>query len=387
MPRPPLHLETWGKIRRTIVDGKPTAVAYYRDADGKTRKMQRQGKTGAEAERVLVAAMKARLAPAGEDLTADSSVKHAAEKWLAEPERSELAISTIRRYTDILSTIVRDGFGSVRLGEATVPRVDRFLKTVTADHGPGTAKTARTLLQHVFALGVRYGAIRSNPVRDVGRIVQARKAVTAPDAHSIREMAALMRAYDATPDKRGNRRTADLGDLFDVFTGTGARTAEILALRWVDIDLSALPRPTLSIRGTVSLDADGKVFVQPYPKTEDSNRALKLPQYVVDVLTRRRIDSYCEWVFPSAVGTLRWPHNLRRNWREALAKTPYADITPRSLRKAVATRIRDELGIEMAGAQLGHTSGSTVTKKHYVQPLAVGPDATSALDAFGENSE
>ncbi len=92
-------------------------------------------------------------------------------------------------------------------------------------------------------------------------------------------------------------------------------------------------------------------------------------------------------MFPSTVGTLRWPHHLRRNWRAALAGTPYADVTPRSLRKAVATRIRDELGIETAGAQLGHSSGSTVTPKHYMQPLAVGSDATSGLDEFGENSE
>lgn len=386
MPRPPLELETWGKIRRTLVDGKHAAIAYYRDSDGKTRKMQRLGKTGAEAERNLVKAMKARLAPAGEDLTADSTVKHAAEKWLAEPERSDLAIATVRRYTDILGTIVKNGFGSVRLGEATVPRVDRFLKTVTTEHGPSTAKTARTLLQHVFGMAVRHGAVRSNPVRDAGRIVQPKRPVIAPDAHSIREMAALMRAYDATPDKRGNQRVADLGDLFDVFTGTGARTAEILALRWDDVDLDALPHPTISIRRTVALGADGKVFVQDHPKTDSSNRMLKLPQYVADVLTRRRIHSYCEWVFPSAVGTLRWPHNLRRNWREALSDTPYADVTPRSLRKAVATRIRDELGADVAGEQLGHSS-SSVTRKHYIQRLAVGPDATSALDAFGENSE
>lgn len=387
MARPPLELETWGKIRRTTVDGKPAAVAYFRDSDGKTRKMQRQGKTPAEAERNLIRAMKTRLAPAGEDLTADTTVKQAAEKWLAEPERAELAIATVRRYTDILGTIVKNGFGSVRLGEATVPRVDRFLKTVTTDHGPSTAKTARTLLTHVFALAVRHGAIRSNPVRDAGRIVQPKKPVTAPDAHSIREMAVLMRAYDTTPDKRGNQRSAHLGDLFDVFTGTGARTAEILALRWHDVDLDATPHATISIRGTVTLGADGKVFVQDHPKTDSSRRVLQVPQYVADVLTRRRIASYCEWVFPSAVGTLRWPHNLRRNWREALAGTPYADVTPRSLRKAVATRIRDELGEAAAGAQLGHEAGSSVTRKHYTVPLAMAPDATSALDAFGENSE
>lgn len=384
MGRPPLELETWGKIRRTTVAGKPTAVAYFRDSDGVTRKMQRQGSTPADAERNLKRAIRDRLAPAGDDLTGDSTVQQAAVKWLEEPERGELAIGSLRRYTAVLRTIVSDGFGSVRLAEANVPRVDRFLKAVTTNHGPGTAKTTRTLLQHVFALAVRHGAIRSNPVRDTARIVQRRSPVVAPTTDDIHAMAALMRAYDATPDKRGNPRTAELGDLFDLYSATGARTSEILALRWPFVDLDAPPHGTISIVGTVALDADGKVFIQEHPKTDSSRRILRIPKYAADILTRRRVDSYTDLVFPSAVGTLRWPHNLRRNWREALAGTPYAAITPRSLRKAVATRLRDEYGIDVAGEQLGHTSGSTVTRKHYVQPLAVGPDATAALEAFGQ---
>ena len=384
MARPPLELETWGKIRRTTVGGKPTAVAYFRDSDGVTRKMQRQGSTPADAERNLKRAIRDRLAPASEDLTGDSTIKQTAEKWLEEPETQTLAIGSIRRYKAVIGTIVADGFGGVRLSEATVPRVDRFLKAVTANHGPGTAKTARTVLQHTFAIAVRHGAIRSNPVRDAGRIVQAKKAVVAPDVATVREMQALMRAYDATPDKRGAKRTADLGDLFAIFTGTGARTAEVLALRWADVDLDAAP-PTLTITGTVALDGNGKLFRQEHPKTDTSRRELKLPQFAVDVLLRRRIDSYCEWVFPSATGTLRWPHNLRRNWREALEDTPYIDVTPRALRKAVATLLRDELGVDAARDQLGHAS-EMVTRKHYIQPAHVGPDATSALDAFGKTA-
>lgn len=385
MVRPPLELETWGKIRRTTVDGNPTAVAYYRDSDGTTRKMQRQGRTPADAERNLVKAMKRRLAPSSEDLTADSIVKHAADMWLTEPESAELAIGTLRRYTAVLETIVKDGFGAVRLTEATVPRVDRFLKSVTAKHGPSTAKTARTVLQHTFSFAVRHGAIRSNPVRETGRIVQPKKPIIAPDASSIREMRALMRAYDATPDRRGAKRTAELGDLFDLYCATGARTAEILALQWDDVDLDSSP-PTITIHGTVIIGGEGKVVIQDHPKTNTSHRTLRLPAFGADVLTRRRIDSYCQLVFPSATGTLRWPHNLRRNWREALHGTPYAEVTPRALRKAVATLLRDEMGIEVARDQLGHKSDQ-VTRNHYAQPAKIGPDATSALSRFDENSE
>lgn len=384
MARPPLELETWGKIRRTTVGGKPTAVAYFRDSDGVTRKMQRQGGTPAEAERNLRRAIRDRLAPAGEDLTGESTIKQAALKWLEEPETQTLAIGSLRRYKAVLDTIVADGFGGVRLSEATVPRVDRFLKGVTTNHGPGTAKTARTVLQHTFAIAVRHGAIRANPVRDTGRIVQPKKPIVAPDVSAVREMQSLMRAYDATPDKRGAKRAVDLGDIFALYTATGARTAEVLALRWADVDLDSTPA-TVTISGTVVIAADGKIFRQDHPKTETSRRELKLPPFAVDVLVRRRIESYCEWVFPSATGTLRWPHNLRRNWREALAGTPYAEVTPRALRKAVATLLRDVLGVEAARDQLGHAS-ELVTRKHYIQPAHVGPDATSALDAFGKTA-
>jgi len=240
------------------------------------------------------------------------------------------------------------------------------------------------VLQHTFAIAVRHGAIRSNPVRDAGRIVQAKKPIIAPNVTAVREMQSLMRAYDATPDKRGAKRAADLGDIFSLYTATGARTAEVLALRWADVDLDSTPA-TVTISATVAIAADGKLFRQEHPKTESSRRELKLPAFAVDVLLRRRIDSYCEWVFPSATGTLRWPHNLRRNWREALAGTAYAEVSPRALRKAVATLLRDELGVEAARDQLGHAS-EMVTRKHYIQPAHIGPDATSALDAFGKTA-
>ncbi|MFB7844829.1 tyrosine-type recombinase/integrase [Microbacterium sp. NPDC056052] len=386
MARPPLELETWGKIRRTTIAGKPTAVCRYRDSDGVTRPIQRQGKTPAEAERNLIKALKKRLAPAGEDLTGNSTVRAAGARCLAEPERDELAVSTRARYRQSMDTLIGKGFGDLRLAEVTVPRVDRFLKRITDENGPGSAKTVRTILQHVFGLAVRHGAMKSNPVRDVGRIVPPRKPVTAPTVADVQAMRWIMWAYDVTPDKRGATRSADLGDLFDLYIGTGARTAEVLALRWDrDVHLDTTPA-TVDIRGTVVIGDDGKVMVQPHPKTDTSNRTLKLPSFAVEVLRRRREIAYSEWVFPSAAGTLRWPHNLARNWREALAGTPYKGLSPRSLRKAVATLLRDLMGVDIARGQLGHATPA-VTRKHYMQPLHDGPDATAALSAWVENSE
>jgi len=96
------------------------------------------------------------------------------------------------------------------------------------------------------------------------------------------------------------------------------------------------------------------------------------------MLLRRRIDSHSEFVFPSAVGTLRLPPNYRTSWRAALAGTPYAGVTPKSFRKTVATVVRDELGIDAAKEQLGHEDKKT-TEAHYADQVHRGPASAQVL--------
>lgn len=105
------------------------------------------------------------------------------------------------------------------------------------------------------------------------------------------------------------------------------------------------------------------------------------------MLVRRRIDSYCSLVFPSAVGTPIWPDNLRRHWKIAFEGTRYAALTPKLFRKAVATHLREQLGIEAASAQLGHAD-TLVTQRHYAEKVHRGPDAAAVLDAlFAQSGE
>lgn len=378
MPRPPLVLETWGKIRRTTVDGKPTAVAYYRDSDGVTRKMQRQGKTGAEAERKLVEAMKARLTPATEDLTRDARIRLLAKKWLAETEARDLKDGTIRIYRDSLERHILPGLGDVRIAEASVPRLDRFVKSLTVTSGAGTARTARVVLAGMFALAVRHGVVDSNPVRDVASVPSGRVATMAPDLATVKGIRARFAEWDAGVDKRRLPRTTDLLDPCDMFIGTGMRTGELLALTWDDLNLDA---GTATISKTIAVDRDGKVVVQAAPKTDTSNRVLHLPQHVVQMLVTRRIASQSEFVFPSTVGTFRHPNNFRTRWRLALADTPFAGTTPKAFRKAVATVLRDALGVGAAKDQLGHASEAT-TNQHYVAQAHEGPAAQSILEGL-----
>lgn len=383
MPRPPLVMETWGKIRRTTVKGEPTAVAYYRDSDGVTRKMQRKGRTGAEAERNLVAAMRARLAPATEDLTREAKVQLLAKKWLAETSARDLKPGTIRVYRESIDRHILPGLGEVRIAEATVPRIDRFLKSLTASSGAGTARTARVVLSGMFALATRHGAVESNPVRDVASVTRPKRVVVAPDRAAISGIRARFAEWDAGVDKRGKPRTTDLLDPVDMVIGTGMRTGELLALTWDDIDFTA---GTVTITKTLAADKHDRMSVQAAPKSTTSNRALHLPLHVLMMLARR--PHFSEFVFPSTVGTFRHPNNFRSRWREALAGTEYAGVTPKSFRKTVATVLRDELGVGAAKDQLGHASEAT-TNAHYVMLAHQGPAAQSVLESLFsiENSE
>lgn len=60
-----------------------------------------------------------------------------------------------------------------------------------------------------------------------------------------------------------------------------------------------------------------------------------------------------EYVFPSTAGSLRSPNNFRTQWRAFREAHRYADwVVPYTFRKAVATLVAAEAGVEAAGRQL-----------------------------------
>lgn len=383
MTRPALPLETWGKITRLTIDGKPAARASYRDSDGVTRRIQRIGRTHAHAERNLLEALRERLAPTFEDLSSESTVLEAIKSYLESV--THLSDSTINVYRNATKGIVANGFGSVLLREVTVPRCERFLKVVSETNGKSQAKTVRTILNNALTEAVRLGAIPFNPVSATTVPQPEKKPIKAPSLMAVREIRALIRRHDEGEDKRGQKRVSDIADLVDLYAATGARTSELLALVWEDIDLNSSPA-RLTINKTLVIGTDGKLKVQDHPKTSRGIRTLKIPQSAADMLTSRRIKSHSQIVFPSSTDTYRWPHNLRRIWREALDGTPYESWTPRDFRKAVATIVKEEMGIEAARDQLGHTS-ENMTVGHYIQPTYEGPDATEVLEKLIEKGE
>lgn len=384
MARPPLVLGTWGKITRVQRAGAWVAFARFRDYDGVTRQVERGGATGAAAERTLLAALRDRARLPNEDLTPETRLNRVIDDWDAKLDERDLSDGSRTTYRRQLKHI-RKAMGSLQLREVTVQSVDRFLTALQASSGPEAARITRVVLSGVCQRAVRKGAMTSNPVRDADTIPRKKAIVETLDVEAVGIVRAQLRAWDSGEDGRGRPRVTDLADPVDMIVGTGIRTGELFAVRWDDLELD-LEVPLVHVTGTAVHKPGVGLVRQPYPKTEESNRSLRLPPFVVQMLLRRRVESTSEYVFDSTAGTMRSPNNFRTQWRTFRAANGYERwVVPKTFRKAVATLVAAVAGDDVAGDQLGHVKGSTVTRKSYIKRLHLGPDVRDILEQFASS--
>jgi integrase len=351
------------------------ASVYYRDSTGKRRQMQRFGRTEANAETILLAAVREKLREGSADslLSPTSTVADLAAIWLDERKLKGAPVGTLTTYRNSIQSQIVPAVGSLRLREATTPRLDKFIRD-RMDR-PAMARTARTVLVQMFALAVRHGAVPKNYAADVISVSAKKRIVTAMKAPDLHAMLALFHEYDQS-------HVSELHELAQMLTATGARIGEVLALEWDgDVDLE---HGIVKVTGTL-IDDNG-LRRQDHPKSEAGNRGLRLPPTVVHMLTARRVAAEYPMVFPSATGTYRWPNNTRRQWRQALMGSPYEDKTPRDYRKAVATLLAREVGTKAARDQLGHAS-EDITTEFYIEVQHQVSDFAGVIETLFESTE
>ncbi|QGZ16928.1 tyrosine integrase [Arthrobacter phage LittleTokyo] len=388
MARPPLPVGTWGAVRvEPLPAGGFRARCRFRDYDGRTRDVERTGKTRGAARAALTAALTERTAPAGDEITASTRLQIVAEVWTAE-KWPDLAENSRKRYRDALEDHILPALGALTIQECSVTRLDRFLKATTAGTGAPSAKVCRSVLSGIFGLAVRHGAAPANPVRDVAGVTATPKEPRALTVEEIRAAREAVRSWqlgeplkEGAP-RRGRPPTQDLLDILDLLLATGARIGEILALRWADVELDA---GAVTISGTiVSTDEKpSRLIRQAHPKSSTSRRRLTLPPFAVEALMRRRmaitVANVHDVLFPSTNGTLRDPGSVRKQLAKVLGPAGLGWVTPHIFRKTVASVLDAAEDLRTAADQLGH-AGTDVTRRHYVQKTHQGPDVRDTLE-------
>jgi integrase len=386
--RHPMRLGTWGMIRVYPMvfnaKGKPVswrAMTLFRGTDGRTRSVERRGRSATDARNRLKAylAEGARLSREGE-LNGLDRFSKAAELWRAGIEaqvhRGDRSPGTLETYERQLKLHVLPALGDVRLVEFSPPLIDRFLKGVADRSGAPTAKTCRSVVSGALGLAVRYGALASNPVRDADRLGgRPRKE---PRALNLDQRVLLFKRLDQDEVAV----VADIPGLLRFMLATGLRIGECLGVLWFEVDLQG---GRVDVSSTV-IRWTGHGLVRKTTKSKAGERSLLIPSWMVTELQSRfsrgvRMD---EPVFANSLGGLRDPKNTRRDVRHALDRAGFTWVTSHNFRMTTATLL-DQAGLSarVIADQLGHARPSMTQDVYMGRKLVDGRAVEALEEAFG----
>ncbi|SDS57531.1 site-specific integrase [Actinopolymorpha singaporensis] len=380
MARPPLPVGTAGETRIYATSAGFRAMCKVRDYDGVVRIVERRGRSKEQARNRLREAVRDRVrADAGSEIRPDTRLSDLAELWFAEVSDMDRSPTTLELYRQQLDKRIIPALGNLRIREATVSRVDRFVKSVRLNPGPSTAKTVRTILSGMFGLAARHEALTHNPARDIARIEtrpKASRALTLAEAQDLRAKVAAS----------AQARRWDLVDFIDMMLATGLRIGETAAIVWDAVDLEV---GTVEVRGTVVRLKGQGVVIKPKPKSRNGWRTLVLPSWAVEMLRRRQDGGVApdEPVFPAPLGGVRDPSNTHGDLRRTFDEAGYMWVTSHVFRKTVAT-LMDHAGLSARAAadQLGHAKVS-MTQDVYMGRKVASTGAAAVLERLVNPAE
>ena len=184
------------------------------------------------------------------------------------------------------------------------------------------------------------------------------------------------------------RRTARFAALYLTALDTGARSGELRALQWKNVDLN---KGKIRIEATLAENEDGEMVVAP-PKTASSVRIVKLTKNNIELLRTHQKDQMASehglstWVFPNIKGgPLRKDALLSSDWNKVIVAAKVRGLTFHGLRHTHAT-ILAASGVPVRSVmdRLGHSTSRMTLEVYSHATTAMQDDAVHALDALHE---
>ncbi len=364
-----------------LEDGRWRARVSVRDPAGQFRQLvrTRSAKAGAR-NAVLEAALKVQpvVVPTTATLgvlTVASPLRDAIALWRKE-HADKVRPQTLRQYESVLRVQV-EPLADVAIGELTAGRLDAEICAVR-EKTPTRARQMRSLLRETFDIVVRHDVLTHNPVISTSTVPQRRGTVEALDPAEASGLRTLLaeRTAEAPPSVQ------QIHQIVSVQLGTTARISEVLGLRRSGLALDAEP-PTATFSSIVVPGSGRGLVLQPVPKTDGSVLTRILPTFAVEALRAAvalPLDpGPDDLVFPNLRGGPRQPAGVRRELARLTDGSPYATSHTHLFRRTAVTQTAREMGLEVAAEVAGH-SDTRVTKRHYVAPATVAPDARQALN-------
>lgn len=247
--------------------------------------------------------------------------------------------------------------GNVNLMELKPDRIQRFYnylqKEGLSHHAVAvTHKTLRVAMNHAVKLRL----IGRNPCSGT---IPPKPEQTEMSFYDDRQVRSLLKTANDTGDK--------FYPLYYVAIHTGMRQAELIGLKWEDIDWSL---STLQVKRQVR-HFKGASYAFLEPKSKSGTRIIRLGKQALEILRnhKREQETFInsvgqDWidldlVFPSSVGTPLTASNIRRDFRKLLAVSGLPKIRFHDLRHTAASLMLNHgIPVLIVSKRLGHSKPS-----------------------------
>jgi integrase len=274
------------------------------------------------------------------------------QKWLEDVAKHSVRASTYRGYEVLLRLHIIPEIGHLKLARLAPSDLDGLYSRLLAKLSPKTVKMAHAVIHRALSHAQKRGAVAVN----VASIVDA-PSVPRKEFRTLSPAEAARLLATARPDR--------FYGLYVLALNTGMRQAELLGLRWRDVDLSGA---VLHVRQQVYRLNGEWVFIE--PKTAAGRRTISLSAACVEALRshrarqlEERLGVGAEWedndlVFSNRLGRPMAKENLLRwSFWPLLEKANLPHVRFHDLRHSCASMLlAANVNPKVVQEMLGHSS-------------------------------
>ena len=324
-------------------------------------------------------------------VTANIKFQDFAEQWFEEYAKLNLRNTSYERMKQ-LTVRVYPAIGHLRLDKITSRHIQQFINDLALNGKSlknGRQLSRKTAVHHlsfisdVFSYAVKMEMLTDNPCK---RVTVPKGEKKEKDIYTLEEVAQLFQLLETAPLKY---RT-----FFTLAIYSGFRRGEMLGLEWKEVDWE---HNVISVRRTSNYTASKGIYTDT-TKTKKSQRSLKFPQSVMDLLREYKAEQDEERI---KLGTkwqdydrlfVKWDGRPMNNntpyfWlKEFCEENNFRFCDIHSLRHFYASALINE-GVDAAtvSGALGHSTITTTTSIYchvFNQAQARAGDAIASVLDF-----
>ena len=272
---------------------------------------------------------------------------------------------TIESYKNAIEKHISPVIGHLKLAKVRARNLQDLEDGSTLS--PSAVGQIHSVLKGAFRMASVEDLIPTNPMRDVQLPARPSKRIELPAVTDVRAILDLAKADGG-----------ELHAMVQTIAHTGIRRAELMGLRWEDVDLST---GRITINGQLLRTRELGLIYQPEPKTASGHRTITIDAKTIDVLRahrdaqdatiKRMGAAYVNrgWVFADEEGRETSPDTFYKRLVKLAKRAGVQRMHPHSFRHFYGSLLTNS-GESLAdvSSTMGHANPS-ITQRLYVHSL------------------